>query len=147
MEDAAALNLIARERKLLKSSRKYKQRRKENVDPQDMKTTPLRFQKLQRENRELKRENRDLNALTKDLRSQLSHEIKMSSTIASSQKDADIRYDEQNMKIETLESTLRRNEKLLSEKSETLEKLREEMSDKEEKMTQNNNHNKKACME
>mgnify|MGYP003351740692 CR=1 FL=1 len=57
MEDAAALNLIARERKLLKSSRKYKQRRKENVDPQDsVKTTPLRFQKLQRENRELKRE-------------------------------------------------------------------------------------------
>ena len=148
MEDAAALNLIARERKLLKSSRKYKQRRKENVDPQDsVKTTPLRFQKLQRENRELKRENRDLNALTKDLRSQLSHEIKMSSTIASSQKDADIRCDEQNMKIETLESTLRRNEKLLSEKSETLEKLREEMSDKEEKMTQNNNHNKKRLNE
>ena len=138
----AALKLIARERQLLKSSRKSSSH-KENVDPEKMKTKKI----VERENRELKRRVRDLDALTKDLRSQLSHEIKMSSTIASSQKESDIRNDEKDMKIETLEGSLRRTEKMLSEKSETLEKLREEMSDAEEKMNQNKDHNKKRLDE
>jgi len=142
----AALNLIARERRILRKNRK--KQGKENVAIVNNNNNEIQ---LQKENRELKRTVRDLSVLTKDLQSQLSHEIKMSSTITSSQKEelqqSHIRNDEKDLKIQTLEESLRRADLMLSEKSSKIKNIKEEMSDVVEKIKQTKSHSERRVNE